>query len=57
MVRALLDGAEPETNDTTSYDNGVKVVPSYLLTPQVVTEDNYRQVLVAGGYYTDEELG
>ncbi len=57
MVRALLDGAEPETNDTTSYDNGVKVVPSYLLTPQVVTADNYRQVLVAGGYYTAEELG
>jgi putative multiple sugar transport system substrate-binding protein len=57
MVRALLDGAEPETNDITSYDNGVKVVPSYLLTPQVVTEQNYRQVLVAGGYYTAEELG
>lgn len=57
MVRALLDGAEPETNDTRSYDNGVKVVPSYLLTPQVVTADNYRQVLVAGGYYTAEELG
>jgi putative multiple sugar transport system substrate-binding protein len=35
----------------------VKVVPSYLLTPQVVTEENYRQVLVAGGYYTAEELG
>ncbi len=57
MVKALLDGAEPETNDTRSYDNGVKVVPSYLLTPQVVTAQNYRQVLVAGGYYTAEELG
>ncbi len=57
MVKALLDGAEPETNDTSSYDNGVKVVPSYLLTPQVVTAQNYRQVLVAGGYYTAEELG
>jgi putative multiple sugar transport system substrate-binding protein len=57
MVRALLDGAEPETNDNASYDNGVKVVPSYLLSPQVVTEQNYRQVLVDGGYYTPEELG
>lgn len=57
MVRALLDGAEPETNDLTSYDNGVKVVPSYLLTPMVVDEQNYRQVLVDGGYYTAEELG
>ncbi len=57
MVRALLDGAEPETNDLTSYDNGVKVVPSYLLAPMVVDAQNYRQVLVGGGYYTAEELG
>lgn len=57
MVRALLDGAEPEVNDTTSYDNGVKVVPSYLLTPMVVDAQNYRQALVGTGYYTDEELG
>ena len=57
MVRALLDGAEPEVNDVTSYDNGVKVVPSYLLTPMVVDAQNYRQALVGTGYYTDEELG
>ncbi|WP_309485011.1 multiple monosaccharide ABC transporter substrate-binding protein [Cellulomonas sp. NS3] len=56
MVHALLEGAEPETNDVTSYDNGVKVVPSYLLTPQVVTRENYEAVLVDGGYYTAQEL-
>ncbi|MEJ2037172.1 MAG: sugar ABC transporter substrate-binding protein, partial [Maritimibacter sp.] len=33
MVDALLKGGEPEINDTTTYDNGVKVVPSYLLKP------------------------
>ncbi|MBX9245153.1 sugar-binding protein [Actinotalea ferrariae] len=57
MVDALLAGREPETNDVTSYDNGVRVVPSYLLTSQVVTRDNYTQVLVESGYYTQEELG
>ncbi len=57
MVRTLLNGAEPETNDTTSYDNGAKVVPSYLLAPQVVTIDNLQSVLVDGGYYTAEDLG
>lgn len=57
MVEALLKGEEPETNDITSYDNGVKVVPSYLLKPQVVTKDNYADVLVASGYYTQQELG
>ncbi|WP_421732380.1 substrate-binding domain-containing protein [Cellulomonas sp.] len=57
MVRDLLAGDEPEVNDTTSYDNGVRVVPSYLLAPQLVTLDNYREVLVAGGYYSQDELG
>src|SRR5690625_5050116 len=33
MVDALLKGTEPEVNDTETYDNGVKVVPSYLLIP------------------------
>jgi putative multiple sugar transport system substrate-binding protein len=56
MVRSLLDGGEPEVNDTTSYDNGVKVVPSYLLTPMVVDAGNYEQALVGTGYYTAEEL-
>lgn len=57
MVEALLKGEEPETNDVSSYDNGVVVVPSYLLTPQVVTAENYSEVLVDSGYYTAEELG
>ncbi|PVU83404.1 sugar ABC transporter substrate-binding protein [Cellulomonas sp. WB94] len=57
MVESLLKGEEPETNDNASYDNGVKVVPSYLLKPQVVTKANYADVLVGSGYYTQQELG
>lgn len=56
MVHALLRGTEPEVNDTTSYDNGVTVVPAYLLAPQIVTEQNYQAVLVDGGTYTAQEL-
>jgi putative multiple sugar transport system substrate-binding protein len=40
MVKSLQAGDEPEINDTESYDNGVKVVPSYLLAPVVVTKGN-----------------
>ena len=40
MVETLAAGDEPEVNDTESYDNGVKIVPSYLLAPVVVTKDN-----------------
>ena len=57
MVDALLTGGEPEVNDTETYDNGVKVVPSYLLESTIVTIDNYEEVLIGSGYYTAEDLG
>jgi len=56
MVAALLGGGEPEINDTETYDNGVKVVPSYLLYPVLVTADNWEQVLVGSGYYTADQI-
>jgi putative multiple sugar transport system substrate-binding protein len=56
MVDALLSGAEPEINDTSTYDNGVKVVPSYLLKPVSVGVANYEEILVGSGYYTADQL-
>jgi len=35
----------------------VKVVPAFLLQPVSVDKSNYKQVLVAGGYYTAAQLG
>jgi putative multiple sugar transport system substrate-binding protein len=52
MVNAVLGGSEPEINDTTTYDNGVKVVPSYLLEPVSVDASNWEKVLIDSGYYT-----
>lgn len=43
-VKALQTGGEPEINDTESYNNGVKVVPSFLLTPVIVTKENAAEV-------------
>jgi putative multiple sugar transport system substrate-binding protein len=57
MAEALLKGETPETNDTTTYDNGVKVVPSYLLTPYIVTMDNYKELLIDSGYIKEADLG
>jgi len=57
MTNAVLTGGKPEVNDTKQYDNGVKVVPSYLLQPVNVDKSNYEQILVQGGYYTDAQLG
>jgi putative multiple sugar transport system substrate-binding protein len=57
MAVAILNGETPETNDTTTYDNGVKTVPSYLLTPYIVTTDNYKELLVDSGYIDEADLG
>jgi putative multiple sugar transport system substrate-binding protein len=51
MVDAALNGKEVEVNDTKTYNNGVKVVPSYLLKPVVVDKSNFEKVLVDSGYY------
>lgn len=56
MVLALLSDSEPEINDTETYDNGVKVVPSYLLNPVLVTNDNWEEVLLGSGYYTSDQI-
>jgi putative multiple sugar transport system substrate-binding protein len=57
MAVALLEGTEPEVNDTETYDNGVKIVPSYLLGPVPVVKDNVVEALVDTGYWTKEDLG
>ncbi|MGV8858951.1 multiple monosaccharide ABC transporter substrate-binding protein [Rhodoglobus sp.] len=57
MAIAVLGGDEPEINDTTTYDNGKKVVPSYLLQPLEVVKENVESTLVDSGYWTAEELG
>ncbi len=56
MVDALLGGSEPEINDTTTYDNGVKVIPSYLLEPVSVDASNWEEILIGSGYYTMDQI-
>lgn len=56
MVQAVLEGTDPEINDTEQYNNNVLVVPSYLCTPVAVDVDNYEEIIVGGGYYTAEQL-
>ena len=52
MVVALQKGEEPTITDTTSYNNGVKVVPANLLEPVIVTKAN-----AAEAYANDPVLG
>lgn len=56
MVDALLQGGTPEINDTSTYDNGVKVVESYLLEPVSVDKSNWEEILIGSGYYTMDQI-
>ncbi|WP_329430849.1 sugar ABC transporter substrate-binding protein [Streptosporangium sp. NBC_01495] len=51
MAKDLQAGKQPQVNDTKSYNNGVKVVPSYLLEPLIVTKEN-----VVEAYANDPKL-
>lgn len=55
-AEAFLSGQTPEANNTTDYNNGVKVVPSFLLQVDTVYADNIQSLLVDSGYYTAEEV-
>jgi putative multiple sugar transport system substrate-binding protein len=55
-AEAFLKGDEPEANDTETYDNGVKVVPSYLLPVVTVFKDDIQKELIDSGSWTAEEV-
>ncbi len=57
MVNEIVKGGDVTVNNTTDYDNGEKVVPSFLLDPQVVTKDTVEKDLVESGFWTKEDLG
>jgi putative multiple sugar transport system substrate-binding protein len=56
MVDAIMKGTEPEVNDTETYDNNDHVVPSYLCEPVFADIDNYKELLIDSGYYSEDDL-
>lgn len=56
MVTAIMNGTEVPVNDTQTYNNGVKVVPSFLCEPVFADKNNYKALLVDSGYYTEAQL-
>ena len=56
MVDTVLQGKAPEINDTKTYNNGVKIVPSFLLTPHSVGKADIKAALVDSGYYTADQV-
>jgi putative multiple sugar transport system substrate-binding protein len=56
MTIEILGGKKPTVNNTTDYDNGVMVVPSYLCEPVFADVNNYKKLLIDTGYYTADQL-
>ena len=56
MVDAVMKGGEAPVNDTTTYDNGTGVIPSYLCEPVFADASNYKELLIDSGYYTEADL-
>ena len=56
MVDAILQGKEVPVNDTETYNNGVKNVPSYLCEPVFADKNNYKELLIDSGYYKMEDI-
>lgn len=56
MVDSIMKGETVDVNDTKTYDNGTGVIPSYLCAPVACTAENYQELLIDSGYYTEADL-
>lgn len=56
MVDAIMKGTTPDINDNKTYDNGTGIIPSYLCEPVYGSIDNYKELLIDSGYYTEAQL-
>lgn len=44
MIKAVVEGTQPDINDVKSYNNGVITVPAYLCTPLIIDKNNIGEV-------------
>jgi len=56
MVGQILNNEKVDVNDEETYDNGTGIIPSYLCTPEFADANNYKELLIDSGYYTEDQL-
>ena len=56
MVDAIMNGKKPVVNDTKTYNNGTGIIPSFLCEPVFADINNYKEILLDSGYYTEADL-
>ena len=56
MVTQILKDETVDVNDTETYNNNVITVPSFLCEPVFADANNYKELLIDSGYYTEDQL-
>ena len=56
VIEAASKGEPLVPNDTTTFDNGVMVIPAFLYGMEVIDIDNWQALALDSGYYTAEQL-
>ncbi|MDC7126110.1 MAG: sugar ABC transporter substrate-binding protein [Spirochaetales bacterium] len=58
LADSIIKGIDPNIPGTvkTMFDTNKKMVDTYLLTPILVTKDNYKEIVIDSGYYKAEEI-
>ncbi len=56
MVNSIIKGTSVSVNDKETYDNGIGIIPAFLCEPVAVTIENYKQMLIDSGYYTEADI-
>ena len=56
MVDAICKGTNPPINDKKTYNNGTGIIPSFLCEPVYGSKENYKELLIDSGYYTESQL-
>jgi len=51
-----MKGTDAPVNDTSTYNNGTGVIPSFLCEPVFADASNYKELLIDSGYYSEDDL-
>ena len=57
MVDQIMNGEVVDVNDTETYNNNTKIVPTFLCDPVFCDANNYRELLIDSGFYTEDDIG
>jgi len=57
MILSIIAGETVEVNDTTTYNNGDHDIPTYIITPEVVTKDTVQSKLIDSGFLKASDVG